>query len=219
MKKSTLARTVASLALATAPLFAFAQATSDSNSGSTATNSNVNNPTFIYSPTGGGAASSGTAGFAGPTVGFNSTDQRFQTNQAATPGTVFVNPPAAETCARAGNGFAVQGVGAGLSASIGGVESVKCDMRADTINLKVTGAPQEVIKARQCMDAQMAEAYARAGQPCEDRRAAERKADAGAGAGAPAMAQPPQPAQQTQPLALTAPGRGDAILVGIASVQ
>ncbi len=61
MKKSTLARSLASLALASAPLFAFAQATSDSNSGSTATNSNVNNPTFIYSPTGGGAASGGAA--------------------------------------------------------------------------------------------------------------------------------------------------------------
>lgn len=184
MKKSTLARSLASLALASAPLFAFAQATSDSNSGSTATNSNVNNPTFVYSPSGAGAAGAGTAG---PALGFNSTDQRFHTNQAATPGTVFVNPPASETCARAGNGFALQGVGAGLSASIGGVESVKCDMRADTINLKVTGAPQDVIKARQCMDPQMAEAYARAGQPCEDRRPAERKADAGVATGAVAL--------------------------------
>lgn len=164
------------------PVLAQSQTTSDSTSGSTAASSNVNNPTFIYNaPV---AAATPTASSSGPTAStstnanFSSTDSSFRTNQAASAGTVFVNPPAADTCARAGNGFSVQGVGAGASLSLGGVESAKCDMRADSINLKVIGAPAEVIKARHCMDAQMAEAYARAGQPCVDKRPAAQMASA-----------------------------------------
>lgn len=91
-------------------------------------------------------------------------------NTAASAGTVFVNPPAADTCARPGFGLSAQAVGGGVALSAPGVESEKCDMRADVLNLKVTGAPQEVVKARQCMDSKMAEAYARAGMPCRDMR-------------------------------------------------
>lgn len=92
------------------------------------------------------------------------------TNQAATAATVFVNPPAADTCAMAGSGVSLQLPGGGAAISAGGEASVRCEMRADVINLKVTGAPGEVVKARQCMDDKMAEAYARAGMPCTDAR-------------------------------------------------
>lgn len=92
------------------------------------------------------------------------------TNQAATAATVFVNPPAADTCAMAGSGVSLQLPGGGAAISAGGEASVRCEMRADVINLKITGAPDAVWKARQCMDDKMAEAYARAGIPCTDAR-------------------------------------------------
>lgn len=98
------------------------------------------------------------------------------TNQAATAPTVFVNPPAADTCERAGVGVSGGWVTGNAGLNIPRGQSDKCDMRADTINLKVTGAPQDVIKARHCMDAAMAEAYARAGQPCRDERQEARAA-------------------------------------------
>lgn len=94
----------------------------------------------------------------------------FKGNTAAQAATVFVNPPAADTCAMPGSGGSVQVVGAGAGLSIAGDASVRCEMRADVLNLKVTTGDMDVIKARQCMDAQMAEAYARAGKPCVDKR-------------------------------------------------
>lgn len=102
------------------------------------------------------------------------TSANFHTNQAATGPSVFVNPPGADTCERAGVGLSVGAVGGNAGVNIPRGQSEKCDVRADTINLKVVGAPMEVIKARHCMDAQMAEAYARAGQPCTDAREGKR---------------------------------------------
>lgn len=92
------------------------------------------------------------------------------TNQAATPATVFVNPPAADTCAMPGSGLALQLPGGGFGGTLAGEASVRCEMRADVLNLRVTGADPIVIKARQCMDDKMAEAFARAGMPCKDLR-------------------------------------------------
>lgn len=142
---------------------AFAESTAGSTSGSIASTANTNNPTFNY-----------IAPAANP-----NTYARVEgtTNQAATAATVFVNPPSSDVCAKAGTAISAQAVGAGAAVSFGGGESAKCDMRADTINLKVIGAPMEVIKARHCMDAQMAEAYARAGAPCVDMRPAEKRAE------------------------------------------
>lgn len=135
-----------------------AQTNAGSSSGSVASTANTNAPVFNYTSP---AASPFTAA---------RVDQDVHSNQAATAATVFVNPPSADTCAKPGTGISAQGVGAGVGLSIGGGESAKCDMRADTINMKVIGVPMEVIKARHCMDAQMAEAYARAGMPCRDMR-------------------------------------------------
>jgi len=102
------------------------------------------------------------------------TSAKFETNQAASGPSVFVNPPAADTCDRAGVGISGGWVTGNAGVNIPRGQSDKCDMRADSINLKVVGAPSEVIKARHCMDAQMAEAYARAGQPCVDARESKR---------------------------------------------
>lgn len=133
---------------------ALAQTNAGSSSGSIASTANTNNPTFNY-----------IAPAASP-----STHATFDTNQAASGPSVFVNPPAADTCDRAGLGISGGWVSGNAGVNIPRGQSDKCDMRADTINLKVIGAPMEVIKARHCMDAQMAEAYARAGLPCRDMR-------------------------------------------------
>lgn len=100
----------------------------------------------------------------------SATSTDWRTNQASAAPAVFVNAPSADTCERAGFGFAAGAVGGNAGVNIPRGQSDKCDVRADTVNLKFTGAPQEVIKARHCMDAQLAEAYARAGQPCRDQR-------------------------------------------------
>lgn len=157
-------RILISIAIALACTSALAETAANSGSQSTAQASpqNIGNPIVNVNGT--------------PTAPITAArvDNNVHTNQAATPGTVFVNPPAADTCAKPGSGLAVQAPGGGAAVTIGGGESAKCDMRADTINLKVTGAPQSVIKSRQCMDPQMAEAYARAGEPCVDQRPQQR---------------------------------------------
>lgn len=140
---------------------AFAESTAGSTSGSIASTANTNNPTFNY-----------IAPAASP-----NTHATIDTNQAASAPSVFVNPPAADTCDRAGVGISGGWVSGNAGVNIPRGESAKCDMRADTINLKVVGAPPAVIKARHCMDAQMAEAYARAGDPCVDLRPAEKRAE------------------------------------------
>lgn len=147
---------IALAALLAAP--AFAEVSAGSSSGSTA----MVNPGTINSPLVNiGAAPGVTAG---------SLDNRVTTNQAASAGTVFVSPPVAGTCTGAGSGAAVQIPGGGVVLSKGGEPVAKCDTREDVVNLKWSGAPAEVVKARQCMDKDMAEAYARAGQPCVDQR-------------------------------------------------
>lgn len=103
---------------------------------------------------------------------YTAADVRHTTNQAATGPSVFVNAPSADTCERAGFGLSVGAVGGNAGANIPRGQSDKCDVRADTVNLRFVGAPAEVIKARHCMDTQLAEAYARAGMPCEDKRPA-----------------------------------------------
>ena len=94
----------------------------------------------------------------------------FHTNQAASAGTVFVNPPAPGTCVLPGDGASLQFAQVGAVVSKGGKVYVRCDIKDDALNMKVTGQPPEVIKARYCMDEAFAEAYARAGLPCEDKR-------------------------------------------------
>lgn len=137
-----------------------AQTNAGSSSGSVASTANTNNPIFNY-----------IAPAASP-----NTHAAFDTNQAATGPSVFVNPPSADTCERAGVGVSGGWVSGNAGVNIPRGQSDKCDMRADTINLKVIGVPMDVIKARHCMDAQMAEAYARAGQPCRDAREGARAA-------------------------------------------
>jgi hypothetical protein len=126
--------------------------------------------------TSGSVASVAPTNIGNPTINMPGTNPntytRFDgsTNQAATGPSVFVNAPAADTCERAGFGASVGTVGANAGVNIPRGQSDKCDVRADTVNLRFTGASQGVIKARHCMDAQMAEAYARAGEPCVDAR-------------------------------------------------
>lgn len=146
---------------------ALAQTNAGSQSGSVASTANTNNPTFNY-----------IAPAANP-----HTTADFRTNQAASGPSVFVNPPGADTCDRAGLGISVGAVGGNAGLNIPRGQSDKCDMRADTINLKVVGAPPAVIKARHCMDAQMAEAYARAGIPCKDMRGVDWSGAEGEGYG------------------------------------
>jgi hypothetical protein len=93
----------------------------------------------------------------------------FHTNQAATAATVFVNPPSADVCAKAGTGVSVQVAGFGGALSNGGDASESCETRADTVNLKFTGAPAAVLKARHCQSPAMAQAYEDAGEPCPQR--------------------------------------------------
>jgi hypothetical protein len=135
---------------------AFADTTAGSSSGSVASvaPTNIGNPTINMPGTN------------------PNTYTRFDgsTNQAATGPSVFVNPPSADTCERAGFGASVGTVGANAGVNIPRGMSVECNMRADAVNLKFTQAPQAVIKARHCMDPNMAEAYARAGDPCTDAR-------------------------------------------------
>jgi hypothetical protein len=92
------------------------------------------------------------------------------TNQAASAPPVYVNAPSADTCERAGFGLSAGAVGGNAGINVPRGQSDKCDVRADTVNLRFVGAPAEVIKARHCMDVQLAEAYARAGMPCVDWR-------------------------------------------------
>lgn len=114
------------------------------------------------------------------------------TNQAATAATVFVNPPAADTCAMPGNGFGVQAPGGGVVVSAGGKVAIKCDMRADAISLKVTGQSPAVVKARYCMDEDMRESFAAAGEPCIDARPQRTSTATSEGVG---FAQQPKPWQ------------------------
>lgn len=90
-------------------------------------------------------------------------------NQASSAATVFVNPPAADTCAKAGSGASLQLAGIGGAVSSGGDPSETCETRADSINLKVIGAAPAVIKARHCQSPAMAQAYEDAGDPCPAR--------------------------------------------------
>lgn len=135
------------------PLLALAQTQAGSTSGSTASVApvNVGNP-VINLP---GAPAE--------------TRTRIESNQAAGAATVFVNPPAADTCAKAGFGLSLQAVGAGAALSAPTGENLGCETRADAINLKVTGVAQSVIKARQCQNPAMAQAYEDAGDPCVQR--------------------------------------------------
>lgn len=93
----------------------------------------------------------------------------FHTNQAATAATVFVNPPSADVCAKAGTGVSMQVAGFGGAISNGGDASETCETRADTVNFKFTGASAAVIKARHCQSPAMAQAYEDAGEPCVQR--------------------------------------------------
>jgi hypothetical protein len=103
----------------------------------------------------------------------------FHTNQAATAATVFVNPPAADTCAMAGTGVSAQVAGFGGAISNGGDASKTCETRADTINMKVIGVTMSVIKARHCQNPVMALAYEDAGEPCVERLRPARPITAG----------------------------------------
>lgn len=101
--------------------------------------------------------------------GPSSIRSKIDSNQAATAATVFVNPPSADTCAKAGTGVSMQVAGFGGAISNGGDPSETCETRADTINMKVTGASAAVIKARHCQSPAMAQAYEDAGEPCPQR--------------------------------------------------
>lgn len=90
----------------------------------------------------------------------------YTTNAAATGPTVFVNPPSADTCAKAGLGISGGWVSGNAGVNVPMGASDTCETRADAINLKVTGAPPEVIKARQCQNPAIAQAYQDAGFPC-----------------------------------------------------
>lgn len=94
---------------------------------------------------------------------------KIDSNQASSAATVFVNPPAADTCAKAGTGASLQVAGVGAAISNGGDPSETCETRADSINLKVIGAAPAVIKARHCQSPAMAQAYEDAGDPCPAR--------------------------------------------------
>lgn len=148
------------IALACTPTLAETAATSGAQSTAQASPQNIGNPVINVN------------GAATPAATTAKVDHT--TNQAATGPSVFVNPPSADTCERAGVGLSGGWVTGNAGVNIPRGQSDKCDIRADTINLKVTGAPAEVIKARHCMDAAMAEAYARAGQPCRDERPQQR---------------------------------------------
>lgn len=142
------------IAIVIASLFvvtsALAEASAGSSSGSTAVVApvNVGNP-VINLP-------------ASPSYVKNEIDS----NQASSAATVFVNPPAADTCAKAGSGASLQLAGVGGSYTKGGDPSETCETRADSINLKVVGAAPAVIKARHCQSPAMAQAYEDAGDPC-----------------------------------------------------
>lgn len=154
MKKFALAIVLASMAAS--PAFAQNNASAATDSLAVASPSNIGNPVINMA--------------AANPFSFTSALQRIETNQASPGPSVFVNPPAADTCDRAGVGISGGWVTGNAGVNIPRGQSDKCDMRADSINLKVIGAPPEVIKARHCMDANMAEAYARAGVPCRDMR-------------------------------------------------
>lgn len=167
-------------AIALASLLAASGALAQSTSGSTSASTATVAPGTINSPL---------VNIGGTTQQpYTAADVRHTTNQAATTGTVFVNPPASGTCATAGSGLALQAVGGGAAVSIGGGASETCEAREDVVNLKWSGAPAEVVKARQCMVPAMAEAWARAGIPCVDLRTQAQPTAAG-----PALAQQPKP--------------------------
>ena len=125
-----------------------------------------------------------------PAITRGATD--FHTNAANTAPTVFVNPPSADTCQKPGVGVSGGWVtgNAGVNIPLGASDT--CEVRADAINLKVTGAPAAVIKARQCQNPAIAQAYADAGDPCPSRQQVG-AAPAGPVAVPPASVTPRQP--------------------------
>lgn len=80
---------------------------------------------------------------------------------------VYVNPPSADVCQRAGFGLSLQGYGGGGAISAGGSESDSCEIRANAVNLKFTGAPESVIRALQCQNPKIKQAYEDAGISCK----------------------------------------------------
>lgn len=86
---------------------------------------------------------------------------------AASAAPVYVNSPSADVCQRSGFGASLQGPGGGGAISFGGSESETCETRADAVNLKFTGAPEAVIRARQCQNPKIAKAFEDAGVPCK----------------------------------------------------
>lgn len=86
---------------------------------------------------------------------------------AASAAPVYVNPPSSDVCQRAGFGLSLQGYGGGGAISAGGSESDSCEIRANAVNLKFTGAPEAVIRALQCQNPKVAKAFEDAGIPCK----------------------------------------------------
>lgn len=80
---------------------------------------------------------------------------------------VYVNSPSADVCQRSGFGASLQGPAGGGAISFGGSESDTCETRADAVNLKFTGAPEAVIRARQCQNPKIAKAFEDTGVPCK----------------------------------------------------
>lgn len=109
---------------------------------------------------------------------------------AASAASVYVNPPSSDVCQRAGFGLSLQGYGGGGAISAGGSESDSCETRADAINLKYTGAPEVVIRARQCQNAKIAKAFEDAGMPCPKSKVSASESAVPALASAPTRRQP-----------------------------
>ena len=156
--KQVLALIVAFLAFSMNPAFAqlrldgtHANSSSGSEAAAVSSPQNIGNPNITLNTT-------------SPALTRGAVD--YNTNQASTGPTVFVNPPSADTCSRPGLGVSGGWVSgnAGINVPMGASDT--CETRADAINLKVTGAPQEVIKARQCQNPAIAKAYEDAGFPC-----------------------------------------------------
>lgn len=121
----------------------------------------------------GGQATGGTGGNSGGnviTVEGDKSDFYAASNipkpAAASAAPVYVNPPSGDVCQRAGFGMSLQGYGGGGAISAGGSESDTCETRADAVNLKFTGAPEAVIRARQCQNPKIAQAFKDAGIDC-----------------------------------------------------
>jgi len=76
--------------------------------------------------------------------------EHFRTNQAAAASSAFATPAVIGTCATAGWGTSLQGVGAGLAfAGPGGVDP-GCDLVRDLSVLKTIGASAEAAMQRAC---------------------------------------------------------------------